>query len=129
MPQRQELGKSKRGLSNGGLSPKNFHKHLCRANGRGGFGLQTAADPPWRPPTTPEKQTVGTVTNPGSIFELSQCRHCKERPPGPRKGFWVTSGGLSPKTAASVYPLHIIEKSQGKIGPGESGLTGAFPRP
>ena len=36
--------------------------NLYRANGRGGFGSQTAADPFGDPPRTPEKQTVGTVT-------------------------------------------------------------------
>ena len=35
---------------------------IYRANGHGGFGSQTAADPLWRPHRTPEKQTVGTVT-------------------------------------------------------------------
>ena len=35
---------------------------IYRANGRGGFGSQTAADARWRPPRNPEKQTVGTVT-------------------------------------------------------------------
>ena len=39
-----------------------FLSSLCTSNGRGGFGPQTAADSPWRRPTTPEKQTVGTVT-------------------------------------------------------------------
>ena len=33
----------------------------------------------------------------------SQCWHCKERLPGQRKGFWVTSGNLSSTTAASIY--------------------------
>ena len=79
---------------------------LYRANGRVGFGLQTAAEPPpppGNPQKTSEKQTVGTVTashktpHPPSTFELSQRRHCKERLPGPRKGLWVTSSSLSPK--------------------------------
>ena len=35
---------------------------LDRANGRGGFGSQTAADLLWWPRRTPEKQTLGTVT-------------------------------------------------------------------
>ena len=35
---------------------------LYRANGPGGFGSQTAADPCGDPRRTPEKQTVGTVT-------------------------------------------------------------------
>ena len=32
-----------------------------RANGRGGFGSRTAADPSGDPPKVPKKQTVGTV--------------------------------------------------------------------
>ena len=35
---------------------------LYRANGRGGFGSQTAADLSGDPRRAPEKQTVGTVT-------------------------------------------------------------------
>ena len=62
---------------------------------------------PWRPPTAPEKQTVGTVKASHKMLTLQalsspQCRHCKERQPKPRKGFRVTSGSLSPKTAASI---------------------------
>ena len=37
-------------------------ENLYRANGRGGFGSQTAADPLWWPSQSPWKQTVGTVT-------------------------------------------------------------------
>ena len=37
-------------------------KHLYRANGRGGFGWQTAANPSGGPRRAPEEQTVGTVT-------------------------------------------------------------------
>ena len=44
--------------------------------------------------------------NPASTFELSlslpPCRRCKEGLPGPRRGFWVPSGSLSPKTAAAI---------------------------
>ena len=39
-----------------------FNFNLDRANGRGGSGSQTAADPPRGPSENPEKQTVGTVT-------------------------------------------------------------------
>ena len=45
---------------------------------------------------------ISRSANPASTFKLSQCRHCKERLVGPSKGFWVTSGSLSPKTAASI---------------------------
>ena len=68
--------------------------------------------PPWL------KQAVSTVTashnllaHPASTSEISQCRHCKERLPGPRQGLWVTSGSLSLKRAASVYTLQ-----QNKVG-------------
>ena len=79
--------------------PRTFLQDLDQANGRGGFGSQTAADPR-RPSGNPENQTVGTVThkmllgNLASTFELSQCWHCKERLLEPRKG---TSGSLSPE--------------------------------
>ena len=36
--------------------------NLDRANGHGGFGSQTAADPSGDPRRAPEKETVGTVT-------------------------------------------------------------------
>ena len=57
--------------------------NLYRANGRRGFGSQTAADRSGDPPKVLEKQTVGTVSisqnaNPASTFGLSQCRHCRE---------------------------------------------------
>ena len=42
--------------------PKCMVQNLDGANGRGGFGSQTAADPPATPAKTPEKQTAGTVT-------------------------------------------------------------------
>ena len=42
-----------------------------RANGRGGFGSQTAPDPPGTPAGEPhEKQTVGTVTASQKILTL-----------------------------------------------------------
>ena len=84
---------------------------LDRANGRGGFGSQTVADPPADPQRTPEMQTVGTVTASHKMLTLQALSsslnawHCKERLPGQRKGFWVTSGSLSPRTAASVCTL------------------------
>ena len=43
---------------------------LDRANGRGGSGSQTAADPPKRPSENPEKQTVGTMTASHKILTL-----------------------------------------------------------
>ena len=43
---------------------------LDRANGRGGFGSQTAADPPSRPSENSEKQTVGNVIASHKILTL-----------------------------------------------------------
>ena len=87
----------------------NLFLTLDRANGRGGFGSQTAADPSLATPENRCKAGCGYCdssspnADPASTFQLSQCRHCKERLTRPRKGFWVTSGSLSPKTAASIY--------------------------
>ena len=51
-----------------------------------------------------------------STFEFSQCRHGKERQPGPRKGFWVTSGNLSPKRPSIhtlfASPLRLVSESK-----------------
>ena len=47
----------------------NNSSSLDRANGRGTFGSQTAADPPG-PRRTPEKQTVGTVTASPKMLNL-----------------------------------------------------------
>ena len=41
-----------------------------RANGRGEFGSQTAADPPLATPENPEKQAVGTVTPSHKMLNL-----------------------------------------------------------
>ena len=52
----------------------NFAFSLYRANGRGGFGSRTGADPSWgTPPKVPKKQTVGTVT--ASHKMLTPCKH------------------------------------------------------
>ena len=45
-------------------------ENLHRANGRGGFGSQTAADPPLATPRQPEKQTVGAVTASHKMLSL-----------------------------------------------------------
>ena len=89
---------------------QNFDPDLYRANGRGGFGSQTAAARLATP--QPLKKTdcgycdsISQNSKPASPFKLSQCWRCKEKLPGPRKGFWVTFGSLSSKTAASIYTL------------------------
>ena len=62
--------------------------------------------------------------NPVSTFELSRCRHCKEGLPGPMRGFWVPSGSLSPKTAASICSVWISESTpESTLG----STSGGFP--
>ena len=79
-----------------------------------GFGSQTAADTPRRPPTTPEKQTLSTVTASHSMLRLqalSSSLHAgtaKRGHLGRRRSFWVTSGSLSPETAASMYTFRVF---------------------
>ena len=49
-----------------------------------GLGRKLLLTPPPTPGEPHEKQTVGSISqnaNPASTFELSQCRHCKERLP------------------------------------------------
>ena len=72
-----------------------------------GLACKLLLSPSGDPCRAPEKQTVGTVTASHKMLTLqalssSQCRHCKEGLPGPRRSFWVPSGSLSPKTAASI---------------------------
>ena len=64
-----------------------------------GLGRRLLLTPSGDPGRAPEN------ANPASTFELSQCRHCKEGLPGPRRRFWVLSGSLSPKTAAPICTL------------------------
>ena len=79
-----------------------------------GLGRKLLLDPP-RPPLrqpaeggklllTPLKSRLWVLWL--HLTRCSPCKHfrvhCKERPPGPRKGFWVTSSSLSPKMAASI---------------------------
>ena len=57
-----------------------------------GLGRKLLLTPSGDPHRTPGKQTVGTVTASQKMLSLqalssSQCRHCEERLPGPRKGF------------------------------------------
>ena len=83
-------------------------KALSATRGLAPGGLGTR-----QPPATPGEplwkadcgycDSISQNANSASTFELSQCRQCKERLPGPRTGFWVTSGSLSLKTAASTY--------------------------
>ena len=60
---------------------------------------------------TPEKQTVGSVTASQNVLTLQALSSslnagaAKGGLPGPRATFWVPSGSLSPKTAASIYTL------------------------
>ena len=85
-----------------------FYTNQMDAEDLGCKLLLTLSDDPHR---TPEKQTMGTVTASHTMLALQalssslQCWHCREGLPGPRRGFWVPSGNLSPRTAASIYTL------------------------
>ena len=101
--------------------------YLYRANGRGGFGSQIAADPPLATPDKSWKADCGYCdsfsqnANPASTFDLSQCRHCKERLPGPRKGFWVASSSPSPPKRPrpfTHYSLYLQEARKGWVWEG-----------
>ena len=68
----------------------------------------------WAPLATAGKPlTVGTVSASDKVLTLQaplislNTSTAKKRLPGPRKGFWVTSGSLSPKTAVSIYTFSI----------------------
>ena len=50
---------------------------------------------------------ISKNAKPASTFELSQCRRSKGGLPGPRRGFSVPSGSLSPRTAASLVARAI----------------------
>ena len=60
-------------------------------------------DPSGDLPNVPKKQTVGTVTASHKMLSLQALPSSLNAGLfGPRKGFWVTSGSLSPQTAASI---------------------------
>ena len=78
-----------------------------------GLGRELLLTPPplATPGKTPERQTVGTVTASTKCSPLqAQCRHCKERLPGPRKGLWVTFSSLSPKTLRLLNALNSEDR-------------------
>ena len=66
------------------------------------------------PRRAPEKETVGTVRASHKMLTLQALSGslnvgtAKRGLPGPRRGFWVPSGSLSPKTAASICTLEIF---------------------
>ena len=62
---------------------------LYQANGRGGFGSQTAADPSCRPPTAPEKQTLGTVTASHRTLTLQALLSSLSMPALQREAAWA----------------------------------------
>ena len=85
---------------------------LNRANRRGGFGSQTAADapPPCNPRKTPEQRTVGTVT---VLHTCLPCKHVRvlSMPALQAEAAWAEERFLGdlrqpvPQTAASIYTL------------------------
>ena len=58
---------------------------------------------PLGPPESPQKaDCVGTVTASHEMLTLQALSSSLNAGIGPREGFWVTSGSLSLKTAASI---------------------------
>ena len=78
-----------------------------------GLGRKLLLTPSRDPRRTPEKQTVGTVTASQKMPSLQALSSSLNAGPGkggclgPRRGFWVPSGSLFPRTAASIY--HVAE--------------------
>ena len=76
-----------------------------------GLGRKLLLTPSGDPRRAPEKQTVGTVTESHNMLTLQALSSsliagtAKGGLPGPRTNFWVRSGSLSPKTAASICTL------------------------
>ena len=76
-----------------------------------GLGRKLLVTPCGDPRRTLEKQTVGTMTASHKMLSLQALSSslnagtAKGGLPGPRRGFWVPSGSLSPRTAASIYTL------------------------
>ena len=74
-----------------------------------GLGRKLLLTPPPRPPETPEKQTVGTVTASHKMLTLQalssslNASTAKRGCLGREKALEVTSSSLSPKTAPSIY--------------------------
>ena len=77
----------------------------------------------WWPPQNPRKKaargycdSISGNANPANTFELSQRRRCKGRLPGPRRGFWVPSGSLSPRTGPFTRYREKVESTTKKGG-------------
>ena len=87
----------------------NFYTEQVDAEGLGRKLLLTLLVTPRR---APEKQTIGTATASHKMLTLQVLSSSLNAPgtakgglPGPRRGFWVLSGSLSPRTTASIYTL------------------------
>ena len=76
-----------------------------------GLGRKLLLTPSGEPRRTPEKKTAGSVTASHKMLTLQALSSklnagtAKRGLPGPRRGFWVPSSSLSPRTAASIYTL------------------------
>ena len=86
------------------LGDRAFYTEQMDAEGLGRKLLLTPAVTPAEPLKSRPWVLGQHLTNakPASSLELSQCWHCKEGLPGPRRGFRVPFGSLSPKKAASI---------------------------
>ena len=73
-----------------------------------GLGRKLLLTPSGDPRRAPEKQTVGALTASQKMLTLQALSSsldagaAKGGVPGLRRGFWVPSGSLSPRTAASI---------------------------
>ena len=90
-------------LKKGGMGWASFYTEPMDAEGWGRKLLLTPSCDPRKPLKNRTDcgyhDSISQSAHCASTFERSQCRHCKERLPGPRKCFWATSGSLSPKTS------------------------------
>ena len=82
---------------------------LYRANGRGGFGSQTAADPSGDPPKVPKKQTVGTVTASHEMLSL-QALSSSLNAGTAKRGFWGQGKafGCPPAVCPQNGRVHLL---------------------
>ena len=58
---------------------------------------------PARPATSSDASSLSPAPEQQKIKNIRNVHQGKERQSEPRKGFWMPSGSLSPKTAASIY--------------------------
>ena len=90
---------------------KKFASILYRANGRGGFGSQTAADLSGDPPNVPEKQTLGTVVASHKVLTLQALSSSLDAGTA-KRGFL---GGVGKETLRLVGDLRQSVPQNGRV--------------